>query len=246
MNSTLSRDKMLHRSNIACFSGALVLCCTLASSVSYGRNDDPVYACEKDGTTRYVEVVQEPGFACRVKYNKPSGTSYPWNARNEADYCGPKATALVKKLGTLGWQCYSDEDVHSVLSAQLERYGRFMKILSNVGKTCNFYPSEAQFGNLCGDERQEAVIVYTCEADTDRWNQYMAVFLEIESEPLVEEIGASGYRQVSAYYIDDMRVMIESEKLDSAEDASATQYPPEKTSIQCSYSADSKWKLTEK
>ncbi len=63
---------------------------------------------------------------------------------------------------------------------QIERFGRYIKILNNVGKTCHFYPSEAQFGNLCGDEREEAVIVYTCDADTDSWNQHLAVFLEVE------------------------------------------------------------------
>jgi hypothetical protein len=131
------------------------------------------------------------------------------------------------------------------LTAQMERYARYIKILSNVGKTCNFYPSEAQFGNLCGDERNEAVIVYTCEADADRWNQYLAVFLEIETEPLVQEIGNSEYRQVSSYYIDDLRILIETEKIDPEEEISTTQYPLEKTSIECSYSAASKWKLIE-
>jgi len=236
---------MIRGLNIAYLSGALALFCTDASSLSYGLNNFPSYACDKGDTTRYVEVVKEQGFACRVKYKKPSGTYYPWNARNETDYCGPKAISLVKKLDTLGWECYSDEDVNSILMAQMERYARYIKILSNVGKTCNFYPSEAQFGNLCGDERNEAVIVYTCEADADRWNQYLAVFLEIETEPLVQEVGNSEYRQVSSYYIDDLRVLIETEKIDPDEEVGATQYPSEKTSIQCSYSAASKWKLIE-
>jgi hypothetical protein len=236
---------MIHGLNIIHLSGALVLSTTLASSVAYGRNNGPGYACEKNDETRYVEVVKEPGYACRVKYKKATGTSYPWNARNETDYCGPKATELVKKLGTLGWECYSDEDVSSILSAQIERYSRYMKILNNVGKTCYFYPGEAQFGNLCGDERNEAVIVYTCDADADRWDQYLAVFLEIETEPLIQQIGGSGYRQVSSYYIDDLRLIVESEMIDSNEETSSTQLSPMKTSISCSYSAASKWELIE-
>jgi hypothetical protein len=80
-------------------------------------------------------------------------------------------------------------------------------------------------GNLCGDERDEAVIVYTCETGVDRWNQYLAVFLEIEDEPLVQEIGNSEYRQVSSYYINDLRVLIETEKIDPDEDVSAAQHP---------------------
>ncbi len=236
---------MIRGLNIAYLTGALALYCTLASSVSYGRNNFPSYACDKNDATRYVEVVKEKGFACRVKYKKPSGTYYPWNARNEANYCRPKAISLIKKLDTLGWECYSDEDVNLILTEQMERYGRYIKILNNVGKPCSFYPSEAQFGNLCGDERNEAVIVYTCEAGADRWNQYLAVFLEIETEPLVQEIGNSEYRQVSSYYINDLRVLIETEKIDPDEEVGATQYPLEKTSIQCSYSAASKWKLIE-
>lgn len=236
---------MIRGLNVAYLSGALALCFTLASSVSYGRNNFPSYACDKSDATRYVEVVKEQGFACRVKYKKPSGTYYPWNARNEINYCAPKAISLVKKLGALGWECYSAEDVNSILTAQMERYSRYIKILNNVGKTCNFYPGEAQFGNLCGDERNEAVIVYTCESDADRWNQYLAVFLEIESEPLVQEVGNSEYRQVSSYYIDDLRLLIEAKKIDPDEEVSAAQYPLQKTSIQCSYSADSRWKLTE-
>ena len=237
---------MIRGLNIGYLSSALIICCALASSVSYGRNNFPAYACDKDGVTRYVEVVKDRPFACRVKYKKPSGTSYPWNARNEANYCESKAISLVKRLGTLGWECYSDEDVHLILTQQMERYGGYIKILSNVGKACAFYPSEAQFGNLCGDERDEAVIVYTCEAGADRWNQYLAVFLEIEDEPVVQEIGNSEYRQVSSYYIDDLRVLIETRKIDPDEDVSAAQHPLERTSIECSDSATSKWELIEK
>lgn len=236
---------MIRGLNIFYLSSALVLCCTLASSVSYGRNNFPGYACDKNGATRHVEVVKEQEFACRVKYKKPSGTSYPWNARNEENYCGPKAIDLVKKLGSLGWECYSDEDVHLILTEQMERYGRYIKILSNVGKACSFYPSEAQFGKLCGDERDEAAIIYTCEAGADRWIQYLAVFLEIETEPLVQEIGNSETRQVSSYYIDDLRLLIETEKIDPDEDVSTAQHPLVSKSIECSNSADSKWELIE-
>ena len=90
------------------------------------------------------------------------------------------------------------------------------------------------------------MIVYTCEADADRWNQYLAVFLEIEDEPLVQEIGNSEDRQVTSYYIDDLRVLIETEEIDPDEDVSAAQHPLERTSIECSDSATSKWQLIEK
>lgn len=126
---------------------------------------------------------------------------------------------------------------------QIERYGRYIKILNNVGKTCHFYPREAQFGNLCGGEREEAVIVYICDADTDSWNQHLAVFLEVEAEPLIREVGGSGYRQVSSYHIDNDRLMMEMEKIDPAGSSNVTQFPVEKTAVQCLYSEASKWEL---
>jgi hypothetical protein len=180
---------------------------------------------------RYVEVVTEPGFACRVKYTKPSVTTFPWNARNDAGYCEPRVVGLLEKLGAAGWQCdaneeespiqstedaepilpiddaelipstedaglspstedaglslsaedaglsLSAEDLRSILQAQIERYGRYIESYQVVGKTCYFYPTEAQFGNLCGDAREEAVIVYTCEVDAGGWDQNLAVFI---------------------------------------------------------------------
>jgi hypothetical protein len=228
--------------------GMLVYCSVFTITDTSARDDDLSFACEKNGATRFVEVVSDPEYACRVKYTKSSATTFPWNARNEANYCHPKAIGLIEKLGGLGWECESTENVKTVLLDQIERYGRYIKILNNVGKTCYFYPSEAQFGNLCGDERKEAVIVYTCDvdADTDDWNQHLAVFLELESEPLIREVGGSGYRQVSSYHIDDERLMIETEKVEFVEGSNTAKYPVEKSSIQCQYSDSSEWELIEK
>lgn len=237
---------MIGESNQVYLSSILIFCSVLVSPHSLGRDDDLSYACEKDGATRFVEIVTAPGFACRVKYTKSAVTTFPWDARNDANYCQFKAIELVEKLGSLGWECDSAEDIKSILLAQIERYDRYIEILNNVGKTCYFYPVEAQFGNLCGDERAEAVIIYTCDADIDNWNQHLAVFLETEIEPLIKEVGGSGYRLVSSYYIDNDRVMLETEKIDPAGDANATQYPVEQTSIQCRYSAAFKWELIEK
>jgi hypothetical protein len=236
---------MIGETNKGYLSCILILCSVFTSPLSSGRDNDLGYACEKGGATRFVEVVSDPEFACRVRYTKSSATTFPWNARNEANYCHPKAIGLIEKLGSLGWECESTEDVKTVLLDQIERYDRYIKILNNVGKTCYFYPSEAQFGNLCGDERKEAVIVYTCDADTDNWNQHLAVFLEVEAEPLIREVGGSGFRQVSSYYIDNERVMMETEKIAPAGKSNPTQYPVEKSAVQCLYSAASKWELIE-
>ena len=228
------------------FSGILILCGACFSLEATARDNEFSYACEKQGNSRYLTVVRDAEFACRVKYTKASGTSFPWSAHNEASYCRPKAAGLLEKLRATGWECDSAEDVRAILVAQIERYNRYIKILNNVGKNCNFYPSEAQFGNLCGDARDEAVIVYTCEAEADSWQQHLAVFNEIEVEPIIKEVGGSDYRQVSAYHIDNGKLIMEAEKFDPAVSPKSTHYAVENTSIQCIYSAEFQWELIEK
>ena len=309
-----------------CLPGILILCIVFASPDSPGSDINIAYVCEREGATRYIEVVTEPGFACRVKYTKPASTTFPWNARNDASYCGPRAVGLAEKLAVAGWQCKSvaeegsipslddegsspsieeissimpdeeesstpsvealssipsledenslpsideissipsdeeessiasigdessmpsDEDVRSILLAQIERYGRYIESYQVVGKTCYFYPSEAEFGNLCGDEREEAVIVYTCEVDAGGWDQHLAVFHEIEPEPLVTEVGRSGFRQVSTYHIDDKLLMMETEKFALVEDSPSAQFNVEEATILCRYSDASDWELIE-
>jgi hypothetical protein len=257
------KTQMFSESLKACLPGLLLICGAFTSPDSVGRETDLSYACKKDGVTRYVEVVTEPGFACRVRYTKPSATTFPWNARNDAGYCAPRATGLVEKLGDAGWQCdatgeespiqpaedagltLSAEDVRLILQSQIERYGRYIESYQMVGKTCYFYPTEAQFGNLCGDAREEAVIVYTCEVDTGGWDQNLAVFLEIEAEPLVTEVGRSGFRQVSSYHIEKDQLMMETEKINPVGSSTDAQYPVKKSAIQCRYSGASDWELFE-
>jgi len=236
---------MIAGSNKLYLSSIFIFCSVFASPHSLGSDDDISYACEKDGATRSVEVVRNSEFACRVKYTRASVATFPWDARNDANYCDSRAIDLVEKLGSLGWECDSGEQVKSILLDQIERYERHIKILNNIGKTCYFYPGEAQFGNLCGDERDEAVIIYTCDADVDTWNQNLAVFLEVETEPLITEVGGSDYRLVSSYHIENDRVMMETEKIDPEANSNATRSPVEQTSIQCQYSAASQWELIE-
>ena len=309
-----------------CLPGILILYSVFASPEATGRDINIGYACEKEGATRYIEVVAEPGFACRVKYTKSSIATFPWNARNDASYCEPRAIGLVDKLGTYGWQCKSieavssiapsedassapsvegisptpssgdassipsteqlssippvedaslipsieeispapaaedasslsstkgqnlmptAEEVRTILLGQIERYGRYIESYQVVGKTCYFYPSEAEFGNLCGDPREEAVIVYTCEVDDGGWDQHLAVFHEVEPEPLVKEVGRSGFRQVSTYHIDDKLLRMETEKFALAEDSPSTRFAVEESTIQCRYSDKSDWELFE-
>ncbi len=217
----------------------LALCCIANGSPAFGQG--MAFVCENNGLTRSVEIVSEPGFACRVKYTKSSGSSYPWSARNEGGYCGSKALFLVDKLKSWGWSCDSTEEVRSILVAHIERYHRHIKILNNVGKRCNFYPGEVQFGNLCGDARPEGVVVYTCETGADEWEQHLTVFLELESEPLIMEVGDSLSRQVTAYHIDNHRLVMETQALDSATTSTA----PRDASVGCRSGAKSNWELYE-
>lgn len=218
----------------------LAFCCFAISAPSFGQGT--AFVCENNGLTRSVEIVSEPGFACRVKYTKSSGSSYPWSARNEGSYCGSKALSLVDKLKSWGWSCDSTEEVQSILVAHIERYHRHIKILNNVGKRCDFYPSEVQFGNLCGDARPEGAVIYTCETGNDQWEQHLTVFLELESEPLIMEVGDSLSRQVTTYHIDNRRLVMETQSLDTAETTAA----PRDASVGCRSGVESNWELYEK
>ena len=202
------------------------------------------YVCTKDGATRQIAVVRESGYACRVKYTKPSGSTYPWNARNEADYCRPKASGLAEKLGTFGWTCDAAAEVQSILLAQIERYGRYIETLNNAGRTCNFYPGEARYGNLCGDALAEAAVVYTCDETEGSWEQHLAVFIDVEDEPLTREVGSSVSRQVAGYYIDDNRLTLETEPIESGDDAPAAAATAA-TIFRCRYDDANRWELFE-
>ena len=229
----------------ACLSSLLVLCCVFSSSQVTGDDGVVNYVCENDGATRSVSVVRDEEFACRVRYTKSSTTSYPWEARNDRDYCHSRAMGLVDKLVSLGWECDSAEEVRSILADQIERYGRHIKILNNVGKTCSFYPDQVQYGDLCGDEREEAVVMYTCDADVDTWNQHLAIFLEVESEPVVNEIGGSDYRLVSSYHIENKSVVMETEQISPADNTGDASNPVQQTTLQCRYSDSAGWQLIE-
>ena len=90
-------------------------------------------------------------------------------------------------------------------------------------------------GELAGDARDEGVIVYTCEAEADAWDQHLAVFLEIESEPLILEVGDDRRRQVTSYHVDRGRLLMETQPFD--DDAS-----PRQVSVRCDSSAGSSWR----
>lgn len=218
----------------------------LASSPGLrAETDGADYLCSKDGSTRQISVVRESGYACRVKYTRPSGTTYPWNARNEAGYCRPKASGLAEKLASHGWTCDTANDTQSILLAQLERYARYIETLNDGGKTCYFYPDEARFGNLCGDARAEAAVVYTCDGNQGSWKQHLAVFIDVEDEPLTREVGTSGSRQVAGYYIDDYRLTIESQQLEAGSGGATLEESTATTTIRCRYDAANRWELFE-
>jgi hypothetical protein len=211
----------------------------------HAQADVADYVCTKDGATRQISVLREPGYACRVKYTRTSGTTYPWNARNEAGYCRPKAAGLAEKLGSLGWICDAADEVQSILLAKLERYGRYIETRNDADKTCYFYPGEARYGNLCGDAHAEAAVIYTCDGAEGRWEQHLAVFIDVEDEPLTREVGDSGSRQVAGYYIDDNRLTIESEQVEAGGNGAPPVDSTATTTFNCRYDAANRWELFE-
>lgn len=221
----------------------LLFVCVFAASPGVAAKD-LAYVCENGDQSRSIEVVRHPDFACRVKYRQASTTSFPWQARNDAAYCAPKALYLVGKLKSWGWQCESSDSVRSVLAAQVERYHRHIRILKNIGKTCHFYPGEVRYGNLCGDDRPEGAIVYSCENGDHEWRQHLAVFIDIQSEPLLIEVGDSQSRQVISYFIEQDRVLLETQSIETPEEsATAPQSGPEDVSIHCRSDSGSGWQL---
>ena len=211
---------------------------------AHAQDDGVDYVCTKGDATRQIAVVHGSGYACRVKYTKPSRTSYPWTARNEADYCRPKAAGLAETLVGFGWRCEAAEDVRPFLLAQLERYASRVEALNSDERTCYFYPDEARYGNLCGDAHAEAAVVYTCDGTAGGWEQHLAVFIEVEEEPLLREIGGSGSRQVAGYYIDDNRLTIEAEPSE-ADGGGTPSGEPVTTTILCRADAADRWELFE-
>lgn len=236
--STTQKTRLSRRS----LGARLTLLCAIAAS-PVAPAQDLAYVCENDGQTRSIGVVRPPGFACRVEYRKSSGTSYPWNARGDPAYCAPKVLSLVGRLKSWGWQCESSENVRSVLAAQIERYHRHIRILKNIGKTCHFYPGEVRYGNLCGDDRPEGATVYSCENGDDEWQQHLAVFVDTQSEPLIIEVGDSRSRQVISYFIDQGRVLLETQSVLAPEGSAATQSVAEDVSIRCRNAPSAGWEL---
>ena len=239
---------------------ALVL---VALFVADLRAAEAEYRCTQADATRQVAVVHEAGYACRVKYTRSTGITYPWSARNDSAYCTLKAAALVERLGGFGWACeavneelppegaeagddpQTAAEVQEALLAQLERYERYISILGNIGKACHFYPGNAQYGNLCGDGYAEAAIVYTCETAGEHWEQHLAVFIDTEEKPLLREVGSLGSLQVIGYYIDDNLLTIESERLRADGEDTPSDESMTTTRFGCRYDADKRLELFE-
>jgi len=135
--------------------------------------------------------------------------------------------------------------VQSVLQAQLERYGRYVETRNDAARTCYFYPAEARYGNLCGDAHAEAAVIYACDGMEGSWEQHLAVFIDVEEEPLTREVGGSDSRQVAGYYIDDKRLTIEAEEIKAGSDGAPPEAFTSTTTIQCRHDAANRWELFE-
>jgi hypothetical protein len=70
------------------------------------------FICRNGDSVRTIEVVREDAdkaVPCRVKYVKKSASGgqvqFPWQARNEVNYCESKASSLAERLRGFGWRC---------------------------------------------------------------------------------------------------------------------------------------------
>ena len=70
------------------------------------------HSCDNTSIVRNIAVDKggkRTDYACRVIYDSEKGLSVLWNARNDADYCAPKADSLRNDLVNWGWSCVSRE-----------------------------------------------------------------------------------------------------------------------------------------
>jgi len=66
------------------------------------------YICRQANLVRQITIeypTAETGYACRVLYDSEKGATTPWYAKNERDYCEPRATGLMRKHLEMGWKC---------------------------------------------------------------------------------------------------------------------------------------------
>jgi hypothetical protein len=68
------------------------------------------YICNNANLVRMIGVERpsskEHGFACRVLYSTEGGETAPWIAKNDPDYCQPRASEFVKNQEAMGFTCY--------------------------------------------------------------------------------------------------------------------------------------------
>lgn len=65
------------------------------------------YHCSLGEQKRVIRVLSNTadGFACKVTYEKPTGTNILWTADNDPEYCVLKAAGFVQKQVSWGWLC---------------------------------------------------------------------------------------------------------------------------------------------
>ncbi|MDT0513414.1 hypothetical protein [Halomonas sp. LES1] len=67
------------------------------------------FICTNSGLPRQIVLEApsaHPNYACRVIYSSEKGLSVPWQAKDEVNYCEPKAIEFVAKHIDWGWSCF--------------------------------------------------------------------------------------------------------------------------------------------
>jgi hypothetical protein len=210
------------------------------------------YICKKGESIRKVENVTEPNYACRVRYTKSSGISYPWSARNDATYCSSKINLLAKKLETFGWSCdlldttpgISSLDYRDQLKTQIRIYDSKLSETNQTDDRCGSI-GEVQFGNVCGNDKDEAVRLYSCNFGAGGWSQKLLIFRQNVNDPIEFTIGARGVREMNWFRINENSIVTNTQKNDYLLD-SDKKYPEIINTFNCMYSQEhSIWEVVE-
>jgi hypothetical protein len=95
--------------------GILVIGLAVAGFATSAQAEDKVFACERAGVVRKIEVVGTPDAAavCEVRYQRVSEGAEPqllWHAQNDPQFCVSQASTLVGRLKQAGWACDHNGD----------------------------------------------------------------------------------------------------------------------------------------
>lgn len=165
-----------------------LFCFMLASA---GAAADDVTTCERAGALRTITVEspsREPGFVCRVLYQKEGSSSVPWSARRDQAFCGLMAAEFVDKHKGWGFACRGG----SAAAASVPVHWIQTRIDSVVGE---FLRQDAECGlhdevliDTLPGLGEVAVTTHSCLVDGRRQGK-LVVLIQDRPKPVLVPIG---------------------------------------------------------